>query len=898
LLAISLFSPVLRGRNLILSSPEEESQGQMMRYGKINIAIVRALIFALALIFQLSATSVHSLAQAQTAQPSQIPGPPPAQYIPNRDYDTHHIKLDLRFDWEREQALGVATITFAPLVSNLRSVEFDATDMTFNSVKLISGTSLQFKTDAAKEKLRIALDRAYQPKEVLTVIIDYRTNGAATQRGLYGSFGRGLRFIKPTPREPDRPRQIWSQSQPEYSHYWFPCYDHPNDFATTEISATVEKPLMVISNGNLMETKNHADNTRTFHWKINQPHAIYLTSLVVGEYSAIKASYDGIPVTTYVYPQEAEQGKVTAARLPEMVKLFSEKTGIKYPYPKYAQTAARDFGGAMENITATTISDQLIFDARSALDQSSEGLQAHELSHQWFGAYVTCRSWSDLWLNEGFATYFQAIWDEHSLGRDEFLYRDVKANQEAYLSAWQRGERRPIVTNLYTRSDAQFDVYSYQRGGAVLHMLRKALGEENWWRSINHYLTKYAHQPVQTEQFRIAIEEATGQSMDWFFDQWVYRMGHPVFYVSQDYDQSSKVLKLTVKQEQKMDTASIYPQADLFQMPLEIEIGTAAGTRIERIRIEPRGEQTFSFSVDSQPLLVNFDYGNTLIKELRFDKTTDELTYQLSNDQDVMGRLWALNQLFSRLRDKATVEADKQKITGSLISTLSGDKFWGVRMEAASMLGRVPGEATRQSLIAATRDRNAKVRGAAIGALIPARDPQLANLYIELLNDQSYSVIRSAAIALGLTKSPAAYAALVKLINLPSWRDSIRFAGLAGLAALEDRRALDFGLQYSQGGNPLQVRAAAVALLGSVGRDDKRAFAQIKEVFLLGLSKPNFSLAGEAAGALVRLGDPRAAEIFAEARKETNDPQLQSLIEQFERRLKQRLETKPQASGQ
>jgi aminopeptidase N len=869
-----------------------------MQFVKTNIAVVRALFFALALIFQLTVTFVHSLAQTQTAQPSQSPGLPPAQYIPSRDYDTRHIKLDLRFDWEREQALGVATITFAPLVSNLRSIEFDAADMTFNSVKLSSGTPLQFKTDAAKEKLRVALDRAYQPKDVLTLVIDYHTNGAVTQRGLYGSFGRGLRFIKPTLKEPDSPHQIWSQSEPEYSHYWFPCHDHPNDFVTTEIIATVNNPLTIISNGSLIETKNNADNTRTFHWKIDQPHAIYLTSLVVGEYSAIKASYDGIPVTTYVYPQETEQGKVTAARLPEMIKFFSEKTGIKYPYTKYAQTVARDFGGAMENITATTISDQLIFDTRSALDQSSEGLQAHELSHQWFGAYVTCRSWSDLWLNEGFATYFQAIWDEHNLGHDEFLYRDVKANQEAYLSAWARGERRPIVTNLYARSDAQFDVYSYQRGGAVLHMLRKALGEESWWRSINHYLTKYAHQPVQTEQFRIAIEEATGQSMDWFFDEWVYRMGHPVFHVVQDYDQSSKVLKLTVRQEQKMDAASVYPQTNLFQMPLEIEIGTATSTRIERIQIEPKGEQTFSFSVDSQPLLVNFDYGSTLIKELRFDKTTDELTYQLSNDQDVLGRLSALNQLFSRLRDKATADADKQKITGSLISTLSGDKFWGVRMEAASMLGHAPGEATRQSLIAATRDQNAKVRVAAIGALMAARDPQLASLYTELLNDQSYSVIRSAAIALGLTKSPTAYAALVKLINLLSWRDNIRFAGLAGLAALEDRRALDFGLQYAQGGNPLQVRAAAVALLGGVGRDDERAFAQIKEVFLLGVSKPNFSLAGEAAGALVRLGDPRAAEIFAEARKKTNDPRLQSLIEQFEHRLKQKLETKPQASGQ
>ena len=164
-----------------------------------------------------------------------------------------------------------------------------------------------------------------------------------------------------------------------------------------------------------------------------------------------------------------------------------------------------------------------------------------------------------------------------------------------------------------------FDTYAYQRGGAVLHMLRTILGEDNWWRSINHYLTKYAHQPVETEQFRIAIEETTGRPMDWFFDEWLYKMGHPVFNVTQDYDAAKKTLTLKVRQEQKPDPDSQYPQVGFFQTPVDIEIASASGTRIEHVQIDPKEEQLFKFAADSEPLLINFDYGDTLIKELNFD---------------------------------------------------------------------------------------------------------------------------------------------------------------------------------------------------------------------------------------------------------------------------------------
>lgn len=824
--------------------------------------------------------------------PQQTRPFPPTRYIPDHDFDTRHVALDLRFDWEREQLIGKETMSFKPLVTNLQSIELDAGDMTVSTVKQLDGGPLQFEMDAAKQKLRIALGRAYQPADELTIVIDYQTNGSHDR--ILGLVGVALRFIKPSPDDPTRPKQIWSQGESEYNHFWFPVYDHPNDFFTSEITATVEKPLSVISNGKLLETKDNNDGTRTFHWKIDQPHASYLTSIIVGEYAAITSDYQGIPITTYVYPNEVKEGKVTAARLPEMVKFFSEKTGLKYPYAKYAQTMVRDFGGGMENISATTQTDNMIHDARTELDSNTDGLQSHELAHQWFGDYVTCRDWSDIWLNESFAVYFQAMWDEHKLGADDFLFSDVKANQDAYLNTWKQGNRRPIVTKNYATPDSVFDTYAYPRGGAVLHMLRQQLGEDNWWRAINYYLRKYANQPVETEQFRIAIEESTGQSMDWFFDEWLYKMGHPIFRVKQNYDPAAKALKLSVEQLQTIDSSSQFPQASLFRATVDVEIGTAAGTRLERIQILPQKEQSFTLAVDSKPLLVNFDYRGTLIKELQFDKTTEELAYQLNRDEDVLGRVWALDQLSGRVSAASTSEVEKQRITTELAKALGGDKFWGVRLNAATALAEVKEPAARTALVAATRDSNARVRAGAVTALAKSNDATLANLYEKLLNDQSYAVIRAASLALGQTRSPRAYDALAELIGTMSWRDNIRISGLSGLAELHDKRAVDAALRYADKGNPVPLRAVAQRLLGKVGGGNPKAFNVIAEALTKAFATSDFNLTPAAGEAIVSLGDPRGLAVLEQIGRDAalSDRQKQQ-VSQYQEQLRKVVASSP-----
>ncbi len=773
---------------------------------------------------------------------------PKARYYRSRDFDTIHIALDLRFDWEKEQTYGTNTLTIAPLVPNLKVVSLDAGLMTFGGVKLNSGKALQYSFDEKAQRLNITLDRVYKLNEPITMIIDYRTKGGVVPTELGFGAGGGLKFIKPTPTNPKAPKQIWSQGESEYNHFWFPGYDSPNDFRTSELTATVEKPLTVISNGKLDSVKDNKNGTQTFHWKMDTPYSNYLTSIVVGEYVEVKGNYAGIPVSTYVYKDQLKEGTATAKRLPDMVKFFSEKTGVKYPYPKYAQTMGYEFNGGMENISATTQTDSMIVDERTLLDEDQDSLQSHELAHQWFGDYVTCRDWSEIWLNESFATYMQTLWTLEYAGKDEFLYTDLRSNQQQYLSAWKRGERRPIVTKNYDNPDSVFDTYAYPRGGSVLHMLHKQLGDENWWRSLNHYLTKNANKPVQTEDLRIAIEETTGQSMDVFFDQWLYKMGHPIFEVTQSYDDSTKKLTLTVKQTQKHDNTSDYPQVEFFETPVDIEIGTAAATKVETVNIEAKAENVFTFSVDSKPLLVDFDNEGTLIKELTFEKSTDDLIYQMTKDSDVLGRLWAMNQLKARM----TIEAEKAKITAAILSRITSDPFWGIRRDSINIFApaqnnrppqavEIPpvnfDEATKQALLSASKDKNSKVRANAFRALGLAKDEKMADLFLAAFNDQSYSVIDSAAIALAQTKSAKTFDALTKLNGQKSWKNRIRNSATKAFAALGDKR-----------GFPLVLENFKDALENN----------QIQSVF-------------DGLRAMVQFADPRGQEAFDLAKKKFAD---------------------------
>ena len=776
------------------------------------------------------------------AQPGPPPPMPPPNWTRSHDYDVQHYRIQLGFDWTKKTISGETTITLRPFASNFRELELDAGDMSIGSVMLTTSTGpakkLEFNYDG-KEKLRVSLDRAYRAGEELSVVVAY----SAQPR-------RGLNFITPNEGDPQRPYQIWSQGEAQTNHYWFPSYDYPNDFATSETIVTVEDKYTVISNGALMSVKRDpAKHTATYHWKIGEPHATYLTSIIVGEFAEIKQDYAGIPVISYVPKDRLAEARISLGKIADMVRFFSEKTGVKYPYAKYAQTTVRDFPGGMENISATTLGDLFIYDQRALLDQSSDPLLSHELAHQWFGDFVTCRDWSEIWLNEGFATYFAHLFTERDKGRDEMLY-GLLGDQRQYLNAWAQGNRQPIVNNRYTDPDAVFGVYVYQRAGAVLHMLRTLLGDEAWWRAINHYLKTNAHRNVETAQLKIAVEEATGQNVGWFFDQWMFRAGHPELTVTYTWDEAARVVKLKVEQTQKPPEKSVFPAAELFRLPVDVGITTAAGERIERIWVD-QANREYILPADSKPLIVNFDRGNTLIKALKFEKPKEELSYQAIHDRDMMGRVWAIGEL-KKFKD--------DDVTRALGEVLTKDPFWGAKVEAARTLASFKTDAAKTALLAGTKDAKSAVRREAIRGLGQYKDASLADLFIGVIErDQSYFAVGDALRALGGSRAPQAYDALIKALDQPSDRDVIRAAAIEGLAALGDARALELVLRYAAAPNRENVRVSALQASVALGRSDPARRDQLNDLLISAL-KPGggIGLRFTAIGGLAAVGDARA----------------------------------------
>lgn len=383
--------------------------------------------------------------------------------------------------------------------------------------------------------------------------------------------------------------------------------------------------------------------------------------------------------------------------------------------------------------------------------------------------------------------------------------------------------------------------------------------------------------------------------MDWFFDQWLYKMGHPVFEVSQKYDAAAKKLTLNVKQIQQIDANDEYPQVDFFQTFVDIEIDE----KIEKVWIKPRSENVYTFDAATEPKIVNFDHQSTLIKELKFTKSVDDLIYQMRNDKDAMGRNWAIKQLESWIKD----EPNREKIKTALIETVTKDTFWHNRQDAMGVIRDIY-EATNSSsnldsatiamLQKAVKDDKAPIRADAILMLGETEDAKYAPIYLDALNDRSYNVIDHAADALGSTDDPKAYAALVKLTNTPSWHDRIAAAGFSGLGWLADKRAFNSAHKIaSDKNNRLELRTAALKVIGSAGKGEPRAYPLILDSLKRSIATNNIQGMFNALQAVINIADPRGQEAFDIAKaKYQNSANLLPVITKFETAFKEALTKK------
>ena len=709
--------------------------------------------------------------------------------------DIKHIALDLRFDWEKKHASGTATISLSPL-KPADHITLDSGRLSIQSVTDGAGKLLNFELSEVDgdDNLRIDFGRICGPDKTITVAVTYHTNhvNKADPNNIWGSFGKGLRFLQPTSTTPIKRPQIRSSGEPNGNRYWFPGNDAPNDLRTTEIKATVREPFDVISNGELLNVESNADGTRTFHFKTSTPHPNYLTSIVVGEYTPVCQTWDGIKITTYGYADEKAAVKATVERLPEMMEFFSDRTGVRYPYSRYSQVVVQDhpFPGRVGQHMVPIMSDNMIDDFRTHADflYLWDAVEAQSLASQWFGNLIAHRGWRHSWLSQGFSRYFDGLFNIYANGRDEFLTYYVTNDMGGVLGAWKSNYRHPIVPDqINDLEQFTYDSYVKGRGALVLRMLQHELGNDTWWRVVRRYVKSNAGKLVTTDDLQAAILAETGGSLDWFFEQWVYGMGHPKFDVSQEFDAGKGQLQLTVSQTQRSDEDHKYPQVDFFQGRIRIAIDG----RIETVRLEPKAVNTFGFTMPNKPRLVNFDHEDVWIKEVTFKKPLPELLHQLRNDNDVLGQRFAMQQLVKLPENDVSTKATRERIIAGIRDLIDGESYWRIRASAVTQLGNlhapkkerepsVLNDSVVEVLLRASQNKAAWLRTAAIRLLGKTHDQRFVENYIAALDDESDRVINAAATALGQTKSPRAFDVLAKLKDKPSWKSQSLISSLNG----------------------------------------------------------------------------------------------------------------------
>jgi aminopeptidase N len=768
------------------------------------------------------------------------------KYAPDRTCDVEHLRLDLKIDLPGRHVDAICTQRLRAAYGPFDTITLDAVGLKIRSVKDGKGRALPHTY--LDHKLTVRFPRKVADAVDLTV--SYEVDHP----------DMGLYFVGPTDAEPKATWQLWSQGEDEEARFWIPCHDAPNERMTTEIFVTVDSRYTVISNGALLSSSKKGA-MRTFHFLESVPHASYLITLVVGVFSRIEDTWRGVPVDYYVEPGREEEGRRSFGKTPRMIEFFSKVLDYPYPYEKYAQVAVRHFiFGGMENTSATTQTDGTLHDKRAALDFSSDELVSHELAHQWFGDLLTCKSWAHAWLNEGFATYFEALWKEEDLGREEFDY-EMLQNAAMYMA---EPYRRAIVSNRYAYPQDLFDMHLYPKGGWVLHMLRRKLGDDLFWKAMRLYTRRHEKGCVETIDLIRAFEDASGKNLSAFFDQWVMSPGHAEIEGSMSWDEQEKRVQVSLKQSQKLEGG-----VPVFKIPIRIECRRPDGRSVIETFDMERQEQVFYVGVPEKPVSVVIDPELAVLATWKVSRPSEWLEAILlgkTRDARVGARVAAVRQM-----------ADKPSYKDETVlgRVLKEDPFWAVQVEAAGALGKVRSPHALELLLAAIDLKHPKARRAVVTALGAFRSRKAAEALHRILSrgDASYFVEANAAMALGRTGERGAAPVLLALLKRPSWHDVVAAGAAEGLAAAREESSVSALLgMASDRTRYWGARMGAMRGLAGLGAARPALAPRIAEELSPFLSDPDFLISYRVAGPLVSLGHESAVAALRRAATATPDP--------------------------
>lgn len=546
-----------------------------------------------------------------------------------RVIDLLHTQLDVIIDWENSQIHGIARLDLTPYSKAVDNFQLDAADMQILDVKdPLTGKGFGFSYDGSI--LDITLPGPIKPGDIIHCEVRYIANPSKTAR----RGDKGLYFIDPLDTIQDLPRQIWTQGETEHNSRWFPTVDEPNERCTQEVIVTVDQNFETLSNGVLVSSTLHPDSTRTDHWKMDLPHAPYLFALVVGNFDVVTEPWEDIEVAYYVDPGYGPSAKHIFSNTPEMLSFFSERLGFPYPWSRYAQVVVKNFvSGAMENTTAVIFGDFVqAHEADLAFEGVNEDIIAHEMIHHWFGDLVTCESWANLTLNEGFASFGEALWAEHKGGKDGGDNKML--NQlSSYLRSLEFNTAHPLIDYYHDDANDMFDAHSYSKGSLVLRMLRWQLGDAVFFRGIQKYLRDNAFQAVEADHLRLAMEAVSGIDLNPFFDLWFHTAGHPVLEVISTYDSLSQSIQIQCDQTQG-EMGWHVP----FTFPLSVRVYYHNGEVMEERYNIVESAQTISIPSENAPTLVLVDPAGMLLAEIDHPKSYEEYGLQMWVAEDLKSR--------------------------------------------------------------------------------------------------------------------------------------------------------------------------------------------------------------------------------------------------------------------
>jgi aminopeptidase N len=699
-----------------------------------------------------------------------------------RTYDLQHQSTTVRFDWTRHAVEGTTTLQIAglPGASALSNVAIDAGGMTIKRVT--SGTNT-LKHDYDGRSLVVHLSSPLRAGARTSITIVYE--GANRTKGAYF-----------------KPRHIvWTQGEAEDTRYWVPTYDFPNDKTTWEFYIWSAKGERALSNGRLAGSRTVGDSVE-WHWVLDKPASTYLMTAAIGNYTVLQDKpWRSATIGYWTYPDSVAAAWRGFGKTPAAVDVFSRKTGVPYPWAKYDQVVIPEFQfGGMENVTATSQNDtQILLPSWAPPEESADGLMSHELAHQWYGDLVTIRSWGDAWLNEGFATFMEQIFREEDKGVDEGAF-DRLGSHEQSIEADRRG-RRPIVYDRWVNEPFElfFSGHIYPKGATVLQMLRHQLGDANFWKAMNHYTAANAYGNVTTADLQRAFEESTGKDFKTFFDQWAYGAGFPVFQVSSRYDRATRKIVVNAAEVQPRDSLTGF-----FDVDSDVEVRTDSG--VVRFVVPVRnGTGEGTADLKAPPRSIRWDKGDWILDITDFPRSTAMMQYQLVHDDDVLGRIEAVDVLARRPADRLALDA--------LVRSTRNDRFWAVRARAVDAIGVwgsdssratiAPMKTVREALIRATFDPDARVREEAAKALgqLPISGPTALDVVVRLRNvarlDPSLTV-RGAALASDILLEKGAALPLARQLMAPEvWRNVIRVPAIAALRAIDTAEAQQLIQQYA-----------------------------------------------------------------------------------------------------